>query len=67
MRKCIKCGKEQDLSEFRDYWYAKTNICTNCVNAKRREEYQLYAPSAIKKQQQLVEDLVTFKGMVRYE
>lgn len=41
MRTCIKCGIEKDEREFRDYWYARTNICKACKSAYLKEYYQL--------------------------
>lgn len=36
-RTCIKCGETKHEREFRDYWYARTNICKACKATYLRE------------------------------
>lgn len=42
MRKCIKCGETKHEREFRDYWYARTNVCIICKR-KLSNEYAALA------------------------
>jgi len=40
IRQCIKCGAIKPVTEFRDYWYARTNVCKACKATYLRERHE---------------------------
>lgn len=38
-RACIKCGRLLPVTEFRDYWYARTNVCNECKKLYAEKNY----------------------------